>query len=418
MKNRLLNFIMILTILFVGCFVLTSCNSYGGAKEPGDYGGDLGYAGGDLGESAPDTYPDEGNDSQIVIKPGQLTACAYDDNEHFTFWKSLTSQSSQFSESTGLFYNYYESFAFKTFNRLVIKVPTNVDAKVHLVDLQKNIVATAIPNANGIAYLYPNTLQETYDICLEYVKTGETDVTTQFEKVVGDTEFVIDGNYTKNDTIQLMFVIDTTGSMGDEINYLKSEVNDIISKVKNEFGNSTIELAIMLYRDLQDQYVTKYSDFNTDIAAQQSFLSKQYADGGGDFPEAVDTAMYEAAEKQWSEKAKTKILVHVADAPAHDYSVSKWEFATKVLASKGVRIITVSSSGIDKKTEYLFRSQCIITGGKYVYLTNDSGIGNSHIDATVEVKPTVEYLNSCLVRLIKGYHTGTFEEPIYYGQEQ
>ena len=89
---------------------------------------------------------------------------------------------------------------------------------------------------------------------------------------------------------------------------LRDKINDIISQVKQEFANSTIELAIMLYRDLYDQYVTKYSDFNTDIVAQQSFLSVQYADGGGDFPEAVDTAMLEAASKQWSEKAKTKIF--------------------------------------------------------------------------------------------------------------
>ena len=417
MKQRFLNFIMILTILFINCFVLTSCSSYGGSKEPGDYGG-LGYAGGEFGETFPDTNPDEGNNSQIVIKPGQLTACAYDDNEHFSFWKSLVSQYAQTNESNGLFQNYYEMFEFKTYNRLVIKVPTNVDAKIHLVDDQKNVLATAIPNANGIAYLYPTVARSVYNICLEYVKTGETEITTQYEEIQGDTEFVIAGETFKNDVIQLMFVIDTTGSMGDEINYLKSEVNDIISQVKQEFSNSTIELAIMLYRDLHDQYVTKYSDFNTDIVAQQSFLSVQYADGGGDFPEAVDTAMLEAASKQWSEKAKTKILVHVADAPAHDGLVNKWATATNILASKGVRIITVASSGIDKKTEYFFRSQCMITGGKYVYLTDDSGIGNSHLDATVEVQPTVEYLNSCLVRLIKGYHTGTFEEPIYYGQEQ
>ena len=57
-----------------------------------------------------------------------------------------------------------------------------------------------------------------------------------------------------------------------------------------------------------------------------------------------------------------------------------------------------------------------MTNGTYVYLTDDSGIGNSHLEATVEEKPVVEYLNNSLVRLIKGYHTGIFEDPIHYGQ--
>ena len=93
------------------------------------------------------------------------------------------------------------------------------------------------------------------------------------------------------------------------------------------------------------------------------------------FPEAVDVAMEEAVAKQWSVNAKTKILVHVADAPSHDRDVNSWNNSSLRFAEMGVRVITVASSGIDKKTEYLFRSQSILTNGIYVYLTNDSGIG-------------------------------------------
>ena len=215
-----------------------------------------------------------------------------------------------------------------------------------------------------------------------------------------------------------MFVIDTTGSMGDELNYLKAEIIDIIEKVKEEIPNTKIELAIMVYRDYRDSYVTKYSDFTIDIASQIDFLNPIRAGGGGDFEEAVSTAMLEASQKGWNENAKTKLLFHVADAPAHNEDVSDWNKAVLDLSSKGVRIITVASSGINKKTEYFFRSQSMITQGKYVYLTDDSGIGHDHLEPTIEGNPTVEYLNMCLIRLIKGYHTGIFEEPIEYTQIQ
>ena len=69
--------------------------------------------------------------------------------------------------------------------------------------------------------------------------------------------------------------------------------------------------------------------------------------------------MQEAASKQWRDNS-TKILIHIADAPSHDKDVKDWDKATLELAEKGVRIITVASSGIDLKTEYFFRSQSMI----------------------------------------------------------
>ena len=401
MNFKLSKPLILLVVLFVGVIFVSSCAAT--SPDKSDF------------SAVGDVVPPNGDEEEQVMKPGQLTACAYNDNDHFSFWQSLLTST---QEGPGLFENFYENFAFKTANRIKIKVPTNMDVTVHLVDDQNNIIFTSIPDATGIAYLYSKTKQESYNICLEYKKLGESEVTKQYEVVTEDTEFILEATSEKSDTIQLMFVIDTTGSMGDEIRYLTAEVIDIIDKVKLSFPTASLELAIMLYRDLNDEYVTNYSDFTTDIASQQKFLSKQRASGGGDFEEAVDVAMEEAAEKQWSSNAKTKILVHVADAPSHNNDVNSWNNSSLKFAEMGVRVITVASSGIDKKTEYLFRSQSILTNGMYVYLTNDSGIGNDHLEATVEERPTVDYLNACLVRIIKGYHTGLFEEAIYYLQQQ
>lgn len=293
-----------------------------------------------------------------------------------------------------------------------------MDVIINLVDEQNNVLFTAIPDANGVAHLYSKTNQSSYNICLEYKKPGDTLVSKQYEIVTGDTEFIFEATSEKSDVIQLMFVIDTTGSMVDEINYLTAEIIDIFDKLKNSFPDTQLELAILLYRDLRDEYITNYSDFTIDITSLKNFLSKQRASGGGNFEEAVDVAMEEAVNKKWSDNAKTKILIHVADAPSHDNDVESWNNSTLKFAEMGVRIITVASSGIDKKTEYLFRSQSILTNGMYVYLTNDSGIGDYHLEATVEERPTVEYLNASLVRIIKGYHTGVFEEAVYYRQQQ
>lgn len=341
------------------------------------------------------------------MNPGQLTCSALDDNNNYNYWKSL-SESDQ--EGGKIFYKYRQNYAFNTFNRVNLTVKNGDNISIKLVD---NNYTSKVDNLNK-AYLFADTGKEEYDVEISFI--NKNGVSTSMTKTIKDgDEIDLENNDTHSNKIEIMFVIDATGSMGDEISYLKAEIDDVISKVSVENPGSTISLAIMMYRDTDDEYVTRYSDFTANIASQQNFLSKQSANGGGDYEEAVERALEEAVDKQWSTGESTKLLFLVADAPAHDSGVSRWNNAVKKASEKGIKIITVASSGIDKKTEYFFRSQSILTGGQYVYLTNDSGIGNSHIEPTIEDKLVVEYLNDCLIRLISGYYTGTFRDPVYYG---
>ena len=84
--------------------------------------------------------------------------------------------------------------------------------------------------------------------------------------------------------LDLMFVFDTTGSMGDELRYLQTEFEDIAKKVADQ----NTRFSVNFYRDEGDLYVVKSNEFNhdTDLVLEQ--LKKEYADGGGDYPEAVD----------------------------------------------------------------------------------------------------------------------------------
>ena len=147
-------------------------------------------------------------------------------------------------------------------------------------------------------------------------------------------------------------------------------------------------------------------------------MDKQNAWGGGDIPEAVDEALLLATEKSWSDAATTKIIFHVLDAPPHGTETNKDRFksATLLAAEKGIRICPVICSGADTLTEYLMRQVAIYTGGTFVFVTDDSGIGNAHHDPQLP-NVTVEALNSLIVRLVKGYHTGTFEPPVYWREE-
>lgn len=386
--------------------------SYDDALAPtgGDYIEEGGYSegipDGDI-EGSGDEDPGTSVDNQARPKPGQLTCSALDDNKYYDYWKSLATSN---QEGQGQFQYYREHFAFNTFNRLDLTINNGNDVSVKV---KGDTYATKVDNLHK-AYLFPQVEQEEYTVEISYLDNNDERQT--IEKVVTNEEVIdLENTSTIYNNLEIMFVIDATGSMSDEMAYLKSEIDDVISKVKEENATANISLAMMVYRDEGDEYVTKYSDFTTDIASQQTWLAKQSANGGGDFPEAVQTALSEAMNKQWSAKS-TKLLFHVADAPSHDKDVQSWNNTTLLAARKGIKIISVASSGIDLKTEYFFRSQSLLTSGQYVYLTNDSGIGGSHLDATTEEKLVVEYLNECLVRLINGYYTGEFAEPVSWRQ--
>ena len=79
-------------------------------------------------------------------------------------------------------------------------------------------------------------------------------------------------------------------------------------------------------------------------------------------------------------------------------------------AAQGIRIIPIAASGIDKSTEYLMRAMALATNGTYLFLTDDSGVGNPHSKPTTD-KYEVELLNSLLIKVISKFtQVNTCEE--------
>ena len=103
----------------------------------------------------------------------------------------------------------------------------------------------------------------------------------------------------------------------------------------------------------------------------------------------------------WNENARARIAFLVLDAPCHQDSATIALLHEQVLnaAAMGVRIVPVVCSGLDKAGELLMRSIALATNGTSFFLTDDSGIGNSHLKPTTD-SLKVEHLNDMLVRTI------------------
>jgi hypothetical protein len=207
------------------------------------------------------------------------------------------------------------------------------------------------------------------------------------------------------DAVDAVFVVDATGSMGDEISYLKEELNDVIKRVKENHSDFSLRLGSVFYRDKGDAYVTRKSELSDDVNKTIDFIKQQSSGGGGDFPEAVDEALDSAINGlNWSENARARILFLVLDAPPHSTpeNLDRMQKLTSKAAAMGIKIVPVTGSGIDKSTEYLMRSMALCTNGTYTFLTDDSKVGNPHIKPTTD-KWEVEKLNDLLVRLFNQF---------------
>jgi Mg-chelatase subunit ChlD len=204
--------------------------------------------------------------------------------------------------------------------------------------------------------------------------------------------------------LDIGFLVDATGSMGDEMTYLQSELKDIVRRVRAIEPDLDIRLSVVFYRDRGDEFITKSLPFTRSVDEAVSFISGTSAGGGGDFPEDMNAGLEAMMRQRWSRDAVPQMLFLLADAPPQQYAGVDYTYheAIQDAAANGIAIYPVAASGVDKPTEFLFRAMAVMTGGKYVFLTDDSGVGNSHEEPDISGY-TVEKLNDLMVREIRSY---------------
>jgi hypothetical protein len=193
--------------------------------------------------------------------------------------------------------------------------------------------------------------------------------------------------------------------MGDELEYLKVEIDSIAAEVRRLFPNVDQRYALVVYRDHGDQYVTRTFDFTGSLDDFRGTLAQQFAGGGGDYPEAVHLALDQAGRLSWRDRDTARVLFLVGDAPPHDDQLRRALDSVLTLRSKSVRVFPVAASGADLRCEFVMRTAAFMTLGQYLFLTDHSGVGNAHAEPHVP-QYGVEHLNGLMIRMIAGELAG------------
>jgi Mg-chelatase subunit ChlD len=181
---------------------------------------------------------------------------------------------------------------------------------------------------------------------------------------------------TSKDTSQIdvVFAVDTTGSMGGLLDGAKRTVWSIATHIRKTDPNANLRIGLVAYRDIGDDYVTRPTMLTSDLDAVFTELSTYQASGGGDTPENVDAALDDTLHKmQWRPGAK-KLVFLVGDAPpASRGDVPTFDRLAKEAAGKGITINTIRC-GTDHNTAQSFQQIASLTNGEFSSIVQDGGV--------------------------------------------
>ena len=153
----------------------------------------------------------------------------------------------------------------------------------------------------------------------------------------------------QNPKVDVVFVLDTTGSMSGLIQTAKEKIWSIASTMASAQPTPEIRIGLVAYRDRGDQYVTKIVDLSDDLDSVYATLMDFEAGGGGDTPESVNRALYDAVNHMsWSEGEQAyQVVFLVGDAPPHmDYNEVRYPQIVATAKEKGIVINTIQCGGI------------------------------------------------------------------------
>ena len=179
--------------------------------------------------------------------------------------------------------------------------------------------------------------------------------------------------------LDIVFVMDTTGSMGEEIYRLKNTIQIIHMNLSALAVAADIRFGMVLYKDDGDDYTTMQIPLTTDLEEFQASLDQVEAYGGGDHPEDLEAALDDLVnEMDWKPDA-VKIAYVITDAPPHlDYQRSYDSAdALRDARQKGIKIFTIGTGGLDLQGEYNLRQIAQYTSARYIFLTYGTESGES-----------------------------------------
>src|SRR4051812_29305774 len=174
--------------------------------------------------------------------------------------------------------------------------------------------------------------------------------------------------------VDVVFAVDTTGSMGGLIDGARRTVWSIATHIRQTEPGADLRIGLVAYRDIGDDYVTRDFALTGDLDAVFAELAGYQADGGGDTPEDVAAALYDTVHRmQWRDGAK-KLVFLVGDAPPADRGdVPTFDAVAREAGDRGI-ILNAIRCGVDGDTAHAWQQIAALGHGQFSTIEQDGGV--------------------------------------------
>lgn len=232
---------------------------------------------------------------------------------------------------------------------------------------------TFMTTSSGRALLFPKAEGLRGEDLTATANCQDVVVSQTFRAAAGDG--IVDLTLPKNrvlpeaQTIDVAFVLDTTGSMSEEINALR----DTLEKVAKSLSSVGIRprVGLVEYRDRGDAFVTRTHQMTTDVGGLQARIAALEANGGGDTPEHVNEAVRSAVRTlKFKPESVARLVFLIGDAPPHlDYDNDEgYVKAMQEANHSGIQIFSIAASGMNDLGQVVFRQLSQYTGGTHMFV--------------------------------------------------
>jgi len=176
--------------------------------------------------------------------------------------------------------------------------------------------------------------------------------------------------------VDVVFVLDTTGSMEGLIEGAKRKIWSIANQIISGQPRPEVRIGLIGYRDHGDAYVTRRFALSEDIDEVYANLKGFSAAGGGDTPEHVNRALAEAIGKmRWRQGKKVlKLVFLVGDAPPHEGRDGLYSRRLAREAQTRGIVVNAVRCGSMASTAASWRRIAALSGGIYASIRQDGGM--------------------------------------------
>jgi Mg-chelatase subunit ChlD len=400
---------------------------YGGGGESADEASRSGAASGApaamptmAAAGAEGVYPPESFDNAATVPDEQfqvsLQAGEIDDNADFGAYLQYRLDFQRFLGGTIVVHDVEIS------ERHTIRVTGSdglpvLGAEVLVYDGQSLVTALRTP-ATGVVYFFPRAYPAHAGADAYTVMVSKDRSNTEFRLTRGNTDAVWDVQLDTQQARQqvqldVLFLIDSTGSMSPQIEQLKENMLSISAQIEALPSSPDTQFGMVTYRDRGDAFVTEVFNFTSNVRKFQNELDKVFAAGGGDTPESMNEGLHRAvADVDWRVEDTVSLIILVADAPPHLDYAQDYDYAQEMqnAAELGIKIFPIMAdtgvTGFDRdQAEYVFRQLSQFTGGHFIFVTSKEtpkSTGEEGTDLSVQEEAySVENLDALVVRLIQ-----------------